>query len=216
MERSRPYVIMSAAVSLDGKMATKNGDSKLSSKQDLLRLHRMRASVDAILVGSNTVRVDDPLLTVRHVKGKNPVRVILDSKAQIKSSSRIIKTSGVVPTLIAVSKKAPKKNLARLAKYPVEIIMAGDSEVDLKKLLTILKKRGIKKVLAEGGGTMNWELVNRRLVDELVITVTPYLVGGTNAVTLVDGAGFTAISKSAKLKLRKISRQKNEVVLHYS
>lgn len=216
MEKSRPYVIMSAAVSIDGKMATKTGDSKLSSKRDLIRLHKMRANVDAILVGRNTVQVDDPLLTVRYTKGKNPTRVILDSKAQIKSSSRIIKTADKIQTIIAVSKMAPKKNLARLAKHPVEVIVAGNNKIDLKKLLWILKDRKIKTVLAEGGGTMNWDLIRQQLVDQLVITVTPYLVGGTEAITLVEGTGFAKIRKSPKLRLQKISRQKNEVVLYYS
>lgn len=216
MEKSRPYVIMSAAVSIDGKMATKTGDSKLSSKRDLIRLHKMRANVDAILVGRNTVQVDDPLLTVRYAKGKNPARVILDSKAQIKSSSRIIKTADKIQTIIAVSKMAPKKNLARLAKHPVEVIVAGNNKIDLKKLLWVLKDRKIKTVLAEGGGTMNWDLIRQQLVDQLVITVTPYLVGGTEAITLVEGTGFAKIRKSPKLRLQKISRQKNEVVLYYS
>ncbi|MEM3090106.1 MAG: 2,5-diamino-6-(ribosylamino)-4(3H)-pyrimidinone 5'-phosphate reductase [Candidatus Nitrosotenuis sp.] len=216
MERSRPFVIMSAAMSIDGKIATKNGDSKLSSKQDLVRLHRMRANVDAILVGRNTVEVDDPLLTVRYTKGKNPVRIILDSKAQIKPRSKILKTAHIIPTIIAVSKNAPKKNLARLGKYPVEVMVIGDNKVDLRKLLVVLKKRGIKTVLAEGGGTMNWEMVNRRLVDRLVITVTPYLVGGADAITLVEGTGFAKIQNAMKLKLRNVSRQKNELVLYYS
>src|SRR3972149_1310701 len=84
MEKSRPRVILSAAMSLDGKIATKTGDSELSSKQDKVRIHILRSKVDAILVGSNTVKRDDPLLTVRYVKGKNPLRIVLDSKATIK------------------------------------------------------------------------------------------------------------------------------------
>ena len=109
MVKSRPKVILSAAVSLDGKIATRTGDSKLSSKKDKKRLHKLRSKVDAILVGRNTVQRDDPLLTVRLVKGKNPTRIILDSLGTIPSNSKIIKTCKKVPSIIAVSKKISKK-----------------------------------------------------------------------------------------------------------
>ena len=122
MEKSRPKVILSAAMTLDGKIATKTGDSKLSSKQDKIRIHKLRSKVYAILVCSNTIKKDDPLLTVRYTKGKNPLRIILDSKANIDQKSQIIRTCKIVPTIIAVSKQASKKNIARLKKYPIEII----------------------------------------------------------------------------------------------
>ena len=105
MEKSKPYVILSAAISIDGKIATKTGDSKFSSKQDFNRLHKLRTKVDAIIIGKNTVMRDDPLLTVRYSKGKNPIRIILDSKGDISIKSKILQTSAEVPTIIAVSKK---------------------------------------------------------------------------------------------------------------
>ncbi len=83
MEKSKPYVILSAATSIDGKIATRTGDSKLSSKQDSVRLHKLRSKVDAILVGKNTVLRDNPFLTVRYARGKNTIRIILDSKVII-------------------------------------------------------------------------------------------------------------------------------------
>ena len=108
MEKSNPYVILSAAISIDGKISTIAGDSKLSSKEDYIRLHKLRSKVDAILIGKNTLLQDDPLLTVRYTKGKNPIRIILDSKGTISINSRIIKTSNEIPTIIAVSKKLVK------------------------------------------------------------------------------------------------------------
>ncbi|TBR12041.1 MAG: 2,5-diamino-6-(ribosylamino)-4(3H)-pyrimidinone 5'-phosphate reductase [Candidatus Nitrosotenuis sp.] len=215
MVASRPHIILSAAVSLDGKIATKNRDSALSSGQDRIRFHKLRAKVDAILVGINTVKIDDPLLTVRYAKGKNPIRVILDSSGTISPKSKIIKTCNAIPTIIAVSKKAPKKNLALLAKYPLQIVVSGQNKVDTKKLLRILQKQNIKTILLEGGGTLNWEFIHKGLVDELIVTIAPYVVGGKDATTLVEGSGFSKITTSSKLKLRNIIRQKNEVVLHY-
>ncbi len=215
MEKSRPKVILSAAMSLDGKIATKTGDSKLSSKQDKVRIHKLRSKVDAILVGSNTVKRDDPSLTVRHTKGKNPLRIILDSKANIDQKSQIIKTCKKIPTIIAVSKKASKNNIDKLKKYPLEIIITGNKLVNIKNLLRILSKKKIKTLLVEGGGTVNWEFVKQGLVDEIIITITPYLIGGKNAITLVDGDGFSLIKKATRLKLKKTCRLGNEIVLHY-
>jgi len=211
----RPHVIFSAAITLDGKLATRTGDSKLSSKKDKIRVHKLRSKVDAILVGKNTAKIDDPLLSVRNIKKKNPVRIILDSNATIRTSSRILKTCSKIPTIIAVSKSAQKKNLQRLEKFPVQVIVCGKYIVNIKKLLGILKKKGIKNILVEGGGTTNWAFVKENLVDEAVITITPYLVGGINAITLVDGDGFSTITKSIKLKLKNVTKTKNEVVLHY-
>jgi len=211
----RPHVIFSAAITLDGKLATRTGDSKLSSKKDKIRVHKLRSKVDAILVGKNTARIDDPLLSVRNIKKKNPVRIILDSNATICTSSRILKTCSKISTIIVVAKMAPKKNLQKLEKFPVQIIVCGNYTVNIKKLLGILKRKGIKNILVEGGGTTNWAFVKENLVDEAMITITPYLVGGVTATTLVDGDGFSTVVKSIKLKLKIVTKMKNEVILHY-
>ena len=148
MEKFNPHVILSAAISIDGKISTKIGDSKLSSKSDSIRLHKLRSKVDAILIGKNTLLQDDPLLTVRYTKGKNPIRIILDSTGSIPINSRIIKTSNDVPTIIAVSKKISKKNLLKL-QMPVEIIIAGENSINLKLLLKKLSSKKIKTILVE-------------------------------------------------------------------
>ncbi|MEK6962265.1 MAG: 2,5-diamino-6-(ribosylamino)-4(3H)-pyrimidinone 5'-phosphate reductase [Thermoproteota archaeon] len=216
MASYRPYVILSAATSLDGKIATKSGDSRFSSGKDKIRVYRLRATVDAILVGKNTVNRDDPILTVHQVKGKNPIRIILDSRATISTKSRIIKTCNKIPTIIAVSKKASNKNLEKLRKFPLKIIVSGNNIVNIKKLLKTLWKLKIKKILVEGGGTVNWEFVNQNLFDEIIVTITPFLVGGKDAVSIIEGKGFSKIVKSRKLKLEKILRLENEVILCYA
>ncbi|MDP3780391.1 MAG: 2,5-diamino-6-(ribosylamino)-4(3H)-pyrimidinone 5'-phosphate reductase [Nitrosopumilaceae archaeon] len=216
MASYRPYVILSAATSLDGKIATKSGDSRFSSGKDKIRVYRLRATVDAILVGKNTVKRDDPILTVHQVKGKNPIRIILDSRATISTKSRIIKTCNKIPTIIAVSKKASNKNLEKLRKFPLKIIVSGNNTVNIKKLLKTLWKLKIKKILVEGGGAVNWEFVNQNLFDEIIVTITPFLVGGKDAVSIIEGKGFSKIAKSRKLKLEKILRLENEVILCYA
>ena len=215
MEKFNPYVILSAAISIDGKISTKIGDSKLSSKSDSVRLHRLRSKVDAILIGKNTLLQDDPLLTVRYTKGKNPIRIILDSTGSIPTNSRIIKTSNDVQTIIAVSKKINKKNLLRLQKLPVEVIISGENSINLKLLLKKLSDKKIKTILVEGGGTVNWEFIKNDLFNELIITLSPFLIGGTDSVSFVEGKGFAKISNSPNLKLKSIKRLKNYLVLNY-
>ena len=215
MEKSNPYVILSAAISIDGKISTRTNDSKLSSKEDSIRLHKLRSKVDAILIGKNTLLQDDPLLTVRHTKGKNPIRIILDSKGTIPINSRIIKTSHEIPTIIAVSKKISKVNLLKLKKLPVEIIIIGENFVNLKLLMKKLSNKKIKTVLVEGGGTINWEFIKNNLFNELIVTLCPYLIGGNDATSFIEGKGFAKISNSPNLKLKSIKRLKNYLVLNY-
>ena len=215
MGKSRPHIILSAAVSIDGKIATHSGESGLSSKMDLVRLHILRRNMDAILVGKNTIDIDDPLLTVRHVKGKNPIRIILDSKGTIFMHSKIVKTADKIPTILVVTEKAPR-NMEKLDRKGVEIIRCGRNKIDLKRLLNILQKRRINKILLEGGGITNWYFLKEKLVDELILTVTPYILSGKDAISLVHGDSFGKISKCPSFKLKKIKRMKNEIILHYA
>ncbi|MGQ0795321.1 MAG: 2,5-diamino-6-(ribosylamino)-4(3H)-pyrimidinone 5'-phosphate reductase [Nitrosopumilaceae archaeon] len=215
MVRSRPHVTLCAAISLDGKIATKAGDSRLSSKKDLERIHKLRSKADAILIGKNTMMKDNPYLTVRYAKGKNPIRIILDSSGKIKSNSKIIQTCQKIPTIIAVSENISGKNIARLQRYGLEVIKCGNKRVNLKKLLSILENRKIKKLLVEGGGIINWSFLKDNLVDEIIVTVTPHILGGKNAISFVEGDGFEKITNACKLKLKNIQIRENEIVLHY-
>ena len=212
MVKSRPYVIISAAMSIDGKIASRTGRSNLSSKKDLVRVHNLRKTADAILVGKNTINVDDPLLTVRYVKGKNPIRIILDSKGSLSPKSKVIKTAKKIPTILVVSEKA-SRHVQRFVAKGVQVVRCGQDKIDLKKLLQILGKKGIKRIIVEGGGTTNWYFFKEKLVDEIAITITPYVLGGTTAISLVEGEGFGEIPKSFKLK--NIEKLQNEIILHY-
>ena len=215
MVRSRPYVILSAAITLDGKIGINNKRTKLSSKSDKIRVHRLRSQVDAIIIGKNTVKSDNPLLTVRHVKGNNPIRIILDSLGTIRSNSKIIQTCKQVPTIIAVSQSISAKNLHRLKKFPLEVLICGKINVNIKHLLRTLMKRGIKRILLEGGGTTNWSFVKQNLIDEAIITLAPYILGGKDSISLVEGTGFKNLDSISKIKLKKIKKNGNELILFY-
>ena len=215
MVKSRPYVILSAAITLDGKLGVKSKRTKLSSKNDKIRVHKLRSNVDAVIIGKNTVHLDNPSLTVRYVKGQNPVRIILDSLGTIKSNSKIIQTCNSVPTIIAVSESISAKNLQRLRKFPLNVIICGKNSVNIPQLLRTLLNNGIKRILLEGGGTLNWSFIKKNLIDEAIVTLTPYILGGKDSVSLVDGSGFKNLDVSTKLKLKKIQKNKNELVLFY-
>lgn len=215
MARSRQHVILSAAMSIDGKIATRTRQSKLSSELDLARVHRLRSKVDAVIIGKNTVFYDNPSLTVRYVRGRNPIRVILDPNAGTPLTSKIVKTARRIPTFVIVSKRASKKKVQQLLDRGVDVIACGQNRIDLKKLLRILKSRGIDNILLEGGGITNWYFFKERLVDAIILTISPFILGGKDATSLVEGLGFDKIMKSHLFKLRRIDRVRNEVVLYY-
>ena len=215
MANSKPKVTLSAAITLDGKIGQKNKHIVLSSKADKIRVHKLRSKSDAILVGKNTVEQDDPLLTVRYAKGKNPIRIILNSHGTIKNDLRIIKTCKRVSTIIVVSELVSKSNLNRLQKLPIDVIVCGKNQVNLTKLLSVLSKKGIKTVLLEGGGTLNRSFLKKNLIDEMIIALTPYVLGSTNTVSLFEGLSFPSLKIRFPLKLKNVQKNGNEIILNY-
>lgn len=209
----RPYVILNAAMSLDGKIATVTGDSKISCEEDLDRIHMLRASVDAVMVGLGTVLADNPSLTVRRASGDNPVRVVVDSLGKTPLDAKVLDSSA--RTIIAVTTKALKRNMKRLLRKGVQVIAVGEEEVDLKKLLGKLHGLGVQRLLLEGGSTLNWGMLRRGLVDEVKVAVAPYLLGGEEARTLVGGRGFSRISKSISLNLVSFDWVGEDLLLTY-
>ena len=211
-------ITINAAMTVDGKIATTHGDSTISSKQDKKRVHKLRSSVDAIIVGVTTVLVDNPRLTVRFVKNKekDPARIIVDSTCRIPFESKILQTASKIKTIVAVTKRAPYDKIHKIKDTGAMVITAGTETVDLVELFSILKKMGFKKFLVEGGGELNWSLLQLGIVDQLIVTIAPRIVGGRAATTLVEGDGYTKISEGLKMELKKVLRQDNgELVLCY-
>jgi 2,5-diamino-6-(ribosylamino)-4(3H)-pyrimidinone 5'-phosphate reductase len=206
-------------MTVDGKIATTCGNSRISSRLDLLRVHELRSSVDAILVGILTVLVDNPLLTVRLIKpnkGSDPVRVVVDSHARIPIESRILKTAHRIETIVFVSERANDIKIRSIRSTGAMVIIAGTETVDLSDALLYLKKMGFENILVEGGGEINWSLLSLGVVSELIVTISPKIVGGRSATTLVEGDGYEKISQAINMELKKVLREKNgELVLFY-
>jgi 2,5-diamino-6-(ribosylamino)-4(3H)-pyrimidinone 5'-phosphate reductase len=209
-------VTINAAMTLDGKISTASGDSAISSKEDLRRVHKLRATSDAVVVGIATVLADDPQLTVRLVKGKNPTRVVVDSQGRIPADSHLLKTAGKVKTIVAVTEHAPPGSIGRITAAGATVMVAGKDAVDLKLLFARLAEMKFRRVLVEGGGELNWSVLQLGLADKMVVTVAPKIAGGRLATTLVEGDGYAKIAAGIKLQLSKVERKRTgEVILYY-
>jgi len=205
-------------MSIDGKISTRKNDSAISSKLDLVRVHKLRSTVDGIMIGISTVLEDDPMLNVRYSTTgmKNPTRIIIDSKARIPLNSRIIDSSNKIQTIIAVTHNASSRKINEIQKKGAQVLVYGNGKVNLRNLFQQLEKMGLKKIIVEGGGEINWSVLKLGLVNELVVTISPVIIGGRDAKTLVEGKGFTNISDGIKMKLSNtIIQNKNEIVLFY-
>lgn len=214
-----PFVTVKFAMSLDGKLATKTGDSKwISSEESRRYAHRMRHTTDAIMVGINTILADDPQLTQRVGKnggqlGKQPLRVIVDSKGRIPLSARVFRVPG--KTLVAVAAPMDGEKRDKLARIGGEVVElpAGDGSVDLPGLLRELGKREVTSLLVEGGGILLGSLFDQRLVSKVVAFIAPLLIGGGNARTPVGGEGVSRIAQALRLSKVKVRRCGEDVLV---
>ena len=198
---NKPFVSLKCAMSLDGKIATSTGQSQwITSEASRRRVHELRDIHDAIMVGIGTVLADNPSLTTRIEGGKNPIRVIVDSQARTPINSNVI-TDGQAKTIIAVSKNASNDKVNAFKKAGVEIIIAGNSErVDLNILMNELASREITSILVEGGGTLNFSLLEAGLVDKVYAFIASKIIGGRDALTSVEGEGFKNLNEALNLR----------------
>ena len=210
----KPFVTLKTAMSLDGKIATSTGQSQwITSEASRRRVHELRDTHDAIMVGIGTVLADNPSLTTRIEGGKNPVRVIVDSQAKTPLKSNIV-TDKQAKTIIAVTKNAPTARLVSLTSADVEIIVTGDgAHVDLNLLMNELAKREITSVFVEGGGTLNFSLLEAGLVDKVYAFIAPKIIGGREALTSVEGNGFKSLNEAVNLKDIKIETIGDDVLI---
>jgi len=173
------------------------------------------------MVGIGTVLADDPSLTIKSEerrkrrvaegKSENPARIVVDSKARIPLTADVFK-KGVGKRIVVVSKSAPADKVEAL-KDKAEVIVAGEEEVDLPEMARELKKRGIGRLMVEGGATLNWAMASAGLVDEISVFVGNLLIGGKTAPTFMDGEGISERSEAVELDLEKCERMDEGVVL---
>jgi len=199
-----PFGIMKAAMSLDGKIATRGGQSRwITGPQARERVHRLRDCADAILVGVGTVIADDPELTARLPEGggKNPLRVVVDSAARLPLTAKVVR-DGLAPTVVATTAAAAPAKTAALAAAGVEVLVLprGPTGVDLRALWRTLGERQATSVLVEGGAAVNAAALAANVIDKVYVFVAPKIIGGAAAPGPVGGEGPLELDAAAALE----------------
>ncbi len=197
-----PFVTLKIAQTLDGKIATAAGESQwITGEESRKEAHRLRDSHDAILVGINTVLNDDPSLTTRIHGGRDPIRVIVDSKLRTPISAKVITQKSLAKTYIASLPTASKDKLVGLLDAGVEIVLAREKngKVDLKHLMKMLGSYGIASVLVEGGAEVNASALKAGIVDKVVMFIAPMLMTGVDSLCSVGGTSPVTLKQAIKL-----------------
>jgi diaminohydroxyphosphoribosylaminopyrimidine deaminase/5-amino-6-(5-phosphoribosylamino)uracil reductase len=215
LEKKRPHVILKIAQTLDGKIATAAGRSRWITGTDARRLgHRLRAQSDALLVGAGTVRRDDPFLGA-HGQGPDPIRVVLSSSLAFRSTSRVFRPEGLCWVL--TRDDAPRARRERLAARGVAVIGVpggAPGRVDLRRGVSALARRGVGRLMVEGGGATAAAFLEAGLVDEVYCFVAPGFLGGADAPTSVEGRGVPAPAALRRLARVNVTRVGTDLLLH--
>lgn len=198
----RPTVTISYAQTLDGRLATSTGSSQwISGPESLTITHTLRATHDAIMVGAGTVCQDNPRLTVRLVEGRDPLRVIVDSRLRIPLDAAVLAGGAAAGTIMGTTKHAPAERIAAARATGASVIVLPETpsgQVNLHALLTALADSGIGSIMVEGGAGLITSLLRERLADRLVVTVAPKLLG--IGIEAVGDLGISDLADAIQLR----------------
>jgi diaminohydroxyphosphoribosylaminopyrimidine deaminase/5-amino-6-(5-phosphoribosylamino)uracil reductase len=213
-----PLVIAKAAMSLDGKIATRSGDSKwITNEATRKEAHKLRAHVDAVMVGANTVIRDNPQLTIRHgVGGRQPWRIVVDGRGRCPLNAKLFKDTYRQRTVVFTTSRSSARWRKQLSQLGVQVLVikGGKGLLNLRTALRSLGKMDITSVLVEGGGELLGSFFDERLVDKVALFYAPIILGGRDAITAVEGNGSSTVKNSVRLldcHWRRIG--KNEMLL---
>ncbi|RKD29549.1 bifunctional diaminohydroxyphosphoribosylaminopyrimidine deaminase/5-amino-6-(5-phosphoribosylamino)uracil reductase RibD [Thermohalobacter berrensis] len=215
---NKPFCIMKTAMTLDGKIAAKTGDSKwISNEKSRRYVHKLRHRVTGIMVGIGTVLTDDPRLTTRleNQRGSNPIRIVVDSSGRIPIDAKVLNIDDDTKTIIATTKRINENKVKALEEKGAEVLITPikNNRVDLKYLIGELGRRKIDSILLEGGSTLNYAALNEGIVDKVVSFIAPKIVGGQDAKTPVGGEGKDFIKNSFKLKDINVKRFEEDIMI---
>lgn len=217
IQHKKPFVVMKTAMTLDGKIASRTGSSKwVSSEESRKKVHELRAKLDGIMVGINTVLKDDPSLNVRGVEGEDPIRIIVDSKLRISLDAKVLNLESKSKTIIATTKlcdMAKMKELQALPMVEVMIVKDKDGRVDLTNLMEELYRIQIGSILLEGGGTLNFQMLKDGLVAKLISFIAPKIIGGKEAKTPVEGQGIDLMDHAINIENLEVRQVGKDIML---
>lgn len=213
-----PFCLMKSAMSLDGKIATKFSDSKwITSTSSREYVHRLRHRYAGIMVGIGTVLVDNPLLTTRipDFEGKNPIRIIVDSRCRIPLDANVVKTTSKARTLLATTNQADSQKIKVLKEKDVEVLVLPlkNDRVDLNALMEKLGEMGIDSILLEGGGTLNYSALDTGIVDKVSFFIAPKIIGGNLSKTPVEGDGVPLVKSAFSLNDMRTHRFGQDIMI---
>lgn len=216
IEHKKPFVVLKAAMTLDGKIATATGQSKwITNETSRAYGYKLRDIYDGIMVGINTVIEDNPMLTARVDGGKNPIRIVVDSSLKIDINANVVQDKSA-KTIIATTDKADKDKILKLQAQDVDVIVVDKDEndkVDIEKLLDILGQQNICSILVEGGATLSGSFVAKKLVDKVYFFIAPKIVGGKEAKTPVAGTGILNLQEALALKDIQIEKLEEDILI---
>ena len=215
---TRPYITLISEMTVDGKLTLKRGLSSkiimgLMDMESQRFLHKKRTEFDAIMVGSNTIKIDNSILTNRLTEGKSPIRIIPCSDASISPDSNVLNHDA--PTIIVVSEKANAGKVDAIKGTGAEVLVCGESQVDLEILMARLWEKGIRRLMVEGGPTLIWLLINKHLIDHVVLIQIPYIIGGDTTPSLVGGPGVDSIDQVVSTNLTGFYKVGNHLITEY-
>lgn len=216
IEHKKPFIVLKAAMTLDGKIATATGQSKwITNETSRAYGYKLRDIYDGIMVGINTVIEDNPMLTARVDGGKNPIRIVVDSSLKIDINANVVQDKSA-KTIIATTDKADKDKILKLQAQDVDVIVVDkdkNDKVDIEKLLDILGKQNICSILVEGGATLSGSFVAKKLVDKVYFFIAPKIVGGKEAKTPVAGTGILNLQEALALKDIQIEKLEEDILI---
>ncbi|MGQ9646599.1 MAG: bifunctional diaminohydroxyphosphoribosylaminopyrimidine deaminase/5-amino-6-(5-phosphoribosylamino)uracil reductase RibD [Thermodesulfobacteriota bacterium] len=213
--KHEPFVMVKVAATLDGKLATRNGDSKwITSEISRRFVHRLRDQVDGVMVGIGTVLKDDPMLTARIKGGKDPYRIVLDSRLRIPESAKVI---DLCPSraIVATTEMASQDKIDQLEKKGVRVLICDSKlgKVDLKSLLQKLGEMGMTSLLVEGGGQVNGAFLDQGLIDKIFLFLSPKLIADPLAPGIFGGVGVSSLKEAIPLKDLKVRRIGEDILV---
>ena len=224
--RHQPWVHAKWAMSLDGKIATPSGDSRwISNENSRALVHRLRGRMDAIIVGSRTAALDDPLLTARPPGPRIATRIVLDSRAALDVSSQLVRTVGDAPLIVAASEQAPCENVRRLRDHGVDVLLLACSAldgdegrpkigIDVAALLAELGRRKFTNVLVEGGSRVLGSFFDSQQIDEYHVFIAPKVLGGERSPSAVGGVGLERVGLAAELRTVAVERLDGDIYIN--
>lgn len=213
----QPYVVLKTATSLDGRIATRTGDSQwITGPKARARGRALRAHLDAIVVGVQTVLADDPQLTARIPGARDPLRVVMDSQLRTPLGSTLVKTAGQTPTLVLTTRAAPASARTALEAAGVQVVALRKTragQVDPAAALKLLHARGVNSVLLEGGATLVGSFADAGLIRKVFAFVAPVLIGGRDAPGAVGGRGPKALSQALRLHSTQVEQVGDDLLM---